>query len=186
LEGLSESTPPHKILIKELINMLKGFITNLGKYNEGELIGKWIDFPITDEELEEVFKEIGINEEYEEIFFTDWESDFETGFGEYVSIEDVNELAEELEALDAYDLEKVEALIEAYGYSLREAIRRCDNAIFWSGYTLEDLAYELVEECYPTKDIPEIFTRYFDYEAFARDLDFDGYTEVSNGVILDD
>ena len=25
----------------------RGYITNLGKYNEGELIGKWITFPIT-------------------------------------------------------------------------------------------------------------------------------------------
>ena len=53
--------------------MLNGYITNLGKYNEGELVGKWIEFPITEEELDEVFEEIGINEEYEEFFFTDWE-----------------------------------------------------------------------------------------------------------------
>ena len=33
---------------------MRGFITNLGKYNEGYLIGKWIDFPISEEELKEV------------------------------------------------------------------------------------------------------------------------------------
>ena len=27
--------------------MLKAFITNLGKYNEGYLIGEWIEFPIS-------------------------------------------------------------------------------------------------------------------------------------------
>ena len=32
--------------------MLKGFITNLGKYNEGELVGEWVTFPIDEDELD--------------------------------------------------------------------------------------------------------------------------------------
>ena len=47
---------------------IKGYITNLGKYNEGVLLGEWITFPIDENELEEVFERIGINEEYEETF----------------------------------------------------------------------------------------------------------------------
>ena len=27
------------------------FITNLGKYNEGELVGEWVKFPTTAEEM---------------------------------------------------------------------------------------------------------------------------------------
>lgn len=50
---------------------IRGFITNLGKYSEGELVGEWIDFPISDEELDEVKARIGLNAEYEEYFFTD-------------------------------------------------------------------------------------------------------------------
>lgn len=72
---------------------LKGFITNLGKYNEGHLVGEWITFPIDQEELKEVFESIGIDEEYEEYFFTDWEGDY--GLGEYESIDELNELAEQ-------------------------------------------------------------------------------------------
>lgn len=30
---------------------IEGFITNLGKYNEGELVGGWIEFPIDNDEL---------------------------------------------------------------------------------------------------------------------------------------
>ena len=70
---------------------IKGFITNLGKYNEGELIGKWITFPIDDEELKEVLEEIGINERYEEYFFTDFENNI-FNFGEYESIENINDI----------------------------------------------------------------------------------------------
>lgn len=36
------------------------FITNLGKYNEGYLIGEWVKFPVTNEELQAVFQRIGI------------------------------------------------------------------------------------------------------------------------------
>ena len=36
------------------------FITTLGKYNAGELVGEWVKFPTTAEELKEVFKRIVI------------------------------------------------------------------------------------------------------------------------------
>ena len=59
---------------------LKAFVTNLGKYNEGELVGKWVTFPIDEEEERELMKDIGCayededgechNEYYEEYFIT--------------------------------------------------------------------------------------------------------------------
>lgn len=55
--------------------MLKIFLTNLGKYNEGELVGEWISLPVSEEELEAVKERIGINEQYEEWFITDYETD---------------------------------------------------------------------------------------------------------------
>ena len=36
----------------------EAFITNLGKYNEGYLVGEWVKFPITNEEMQKVFKPI--------------------------------------------------------------------------------------------------------------------------------
>ena len=165
----------------EETSVIRGFITNLGKYNEGCLVGEWIEFPIDEDELEAVYKRIGIDDEYEEFFFTDWDCDFDAGFGEYESIEKVNELAEALQGADG---EIIQAIIEATGYGLEYALENQDDAVFYRNMDLEDVAYELVQECYFTKDTPEIFERYFDYKAFARDLSFDGYTEVSNGTIL--
>ena len=58
--------------------MLRIYLTNLGKYNEGELIGEWLDLPCTDKELEEAKERIGISDEpdengnyYEEWFITE-------------------------------------------------------------------------------------------------------------------
>ena len=90
--------------------IIKGYITNLGKYNEGELIGKWIEFPIDEDELNETLKEIGCkytdengvvhNPLYEEYFFSDWECEIPLEFGEYESISDVNDIAERVKVLD--------------------------------------------------------------------------------------
>ena len=30
---------------------LKAYVTNLGKYNEGELVGEWISFPVSADEM---------------------------------------------------------------------------------------------------------------------------------------
>lgn len=32
----------------------EAFITNLGKYNEGFLVGEWVKFPVTNEEMQTV------------------------------------------------------------------------------------------------------------------------------------
>lgn len=57
----------------------EAFITNLGKYNEGALVGEWVKFPTTAEELQKVFERIGIGSKddfghpYEEWFITDYD-----------------------------------------------------------------------------------------------------------------
>lgn len=150
---------------------ITGFVTNLDAYNMGNLIGEWVEFPITAEEETELLERIG---NPEEVFFTGWDGE---NFGEFISIDEVNELAEDLEAVDA---DIVAAIMEVDGSGLREAIDRVDAVTFYEGMTLEDVAYEMVDEM----NLPEFVRTYFDYEAFARDLGIDGYYEVSNGVVV--
>lgn len=160
---------------------MKGFITNLGKYNEGYLVGKWIDFPIDDDDFEKELASIGVvaGSMYEEWFITDYDCalfDMHDAFGEYPNIDDINEVAE---ALD-YREDEFVALLEVCSYEDALDHLEDEDFTFYYDMTLEDVAYELVDECY---NLPEIAQRYFDYKAFARDLSFDGYTETSNGVI---
>ena len=160
---------------------LQGFITNLGKHNEGELIGEWITFPIDRDELQAVYNRIGIGERYEEYFFTDWQQSEEIfNFGEFENIEAINEAVERVQALDDYELETLEAICEVEGgLKIGDEID-LNNYQYYSGQTLEEVAYDLVQDCY---NLPEMAERYFDYSAFARDLSFEGYTETSNGVL---
>ena len=94
---------------------MKIFITNLGKYVEGYLIGKWVQLPIDEDVLAKVLEAIGINEYYEEYFITDYETEIVgvgNSIGEYSSLTELNRLAERLESLDEDDEDKLEAVLE--------------------------------------------------------------------------
>lgn len=153
--------------------MLRGFVTNLGAYTEGTLVGKWVEFPTT-ETLEEVLEDIGSPEEY---FFTDYDNDIDLDLGEFEDFNRLNDLAERLEGVDT-DL--IAAYIEYTGGDIEDALDHIDNVVWYPGYTLEDVAYEIAHDCY---NIPEEIEAYFDYKKFARDLQYDGYYETVKGVI---
>ena len=56
--------------------LFEAYVTNLGKYNEGELVGEYLKFPTTPEEVQALLKRIGIDGvRYEEIFITDFDGD---------------------------------------------------------------------------------------------------------------
>ena len=54
----------------KISSLFEAYITNLGKYNEGCLVGEWVKFPVTNEEMQAVFRRIGIGRRYEEWFIT--------------------------------------------------------------------------------------------------------------------
>ena len=128
---------------------IEGFITNLGKYNEGKLIGKWIEFPIDEDELNEALKEIGCkytdengkvyNELYEEFFFSDWECEIPLKFGEYESISDVNDIAERVENLMDYEQDVLKVILEEHTSDVDEALRIVEggNYVIWSGESMK-------------------------------------------------
>lgn len=156
-------------------NLLSVYLTNLGKYNEGYLVGEWVDLPVSEEELQEVFKRIGINEEYEEYFITDYESNYGLECGEYENIFKLNENLQELDdkCYNESDYYKIGAIIEKDSCDLQEVIDTFDNYGFVEGWTAEEYEEDLVNNCYPEVDaltntwIDSYIT--IDYEAMARD-----------------
>lgn len=155
---------------------MKIFLTNLGKYNEGELIGEWVELPVSQEELKKVFERIGINEEYEEYFITDYECDFYE-VGEYESLDTLNEIAERIEELDEEESKVVKALIQKLDYTLDEAIEKVnsgDYRIYSDCNDMTDVAYAVVEECGYLNNAPDNVACYFNYESFGRDLGIEG------------
>ena len=170
--------------------MLNIFVNTWGNYNEnGTDGGQWITLPMDPDELEEVLENIaarmGDSDPEWAIHDYEWESEMELGdVHEMDSITEWNERCQEAEDLEEWEAEEIAAAIEAYGYSFAEALDRQQRGCFtfYPGQDMEEVAEEIINECY---DLPEFALRYFDYEAFARDLSFDGYTETKHGVICD-
>lgn len=160
--------------------MFRIFLTNLGKYNEGELVGKWIDLPVYDD-FADAFRSIEINEQYEEWFITDYESDLCISVGEYDNIYELNEMAEELDCLGSYDKEIIDALL-SYGYDFEEALSCKDNVIvYWNCSDMTDVAEEYCEQYGILDMIPEGLQMYFDYEKYGRDMNCYGTFIHHNG-----
>ena len=167
--------------------MLRIYLTNLGKYNEGMLVGEWVDLPVSEEELEKVFKRIGINDEYEEYFITDYESDIDgVKVGEYENIDDLNELAEALEDLDSEEENALSVMLED-GCTFEEALEKIkdrDYMVYYNCDSMEDVAYQVVEESGLLDGVPEKVARYFNYEAYGRDLEIEGtFYQINNAYI---
>ena len=173
---------------------MKIFITNLGKYTEGYLIGKWVKLPVSEDKLDEVLKAIGINEYYEEFFISDFENERIIGLSEvvseYSSVQALNKLAQRLEELSDDEADKLGAVLEYEACrsvsDVLELLDELDNFDLLTDVTDdEDLGYYYAEE-YCSIDIPENSQPYFDYEAYGRDIRLESsclYT--SYGFLLD-
>ena len=169
---------------------VSGFITNLGKYNEGELVGEWVSFPIDDEEKEAMLKRIGIGEEddfgcvYEEYFFTDYENygiDLYELFGEYPNINSLNELGEKVEGLTDSEYKLLCGLLEEREISTLEDILEfnSDDYCFYKGMSKVAVAENEIDEIYPR--LPNAIKECIDYERYAEYF-MDDYTETSFGT----
>ena len=160
------------------------FITNLGKYNEGELVGEWVKFPTTAEEMKEVFKRIGIGQKddfgqpYEEWFITDYDCYVDglySKLGEYENLDELNYLASKLDEMDQSDYAKFQAAMEIGDYtsSLQEIINLTENLDCYEIYPniedYDDLGRYYLEELEVSK-VPAHLQNYIDYEAYGRDV----------------
>ena len=103
-------------------------MTNLGKYNEGQLTYERVAFPTDTETVQAALKKIGIDgNQYEEFFITDYDGSMPWLYehlGEYESIDELNHLACVLSELSQENLEKFLAVMNGGEYtgSVKELI----------------------------------------------------------------
>lgn len=158
---------------------MRVYIANLGKYNEGELVGAWFTLPVDEDEMAE---RIGLNDLYEEYAIHDYELPFE--IDEYTPIEEVNRLCEMVEEMPDYIVDNLKEIV-SYFSGIEDVYDHMDDICLLSGCDdMTDVAYYYVEECGYLDGAPDIFNRYFDYAAFGRDLAIEGsYIESPSGMI---
>lgn len=153
------------------------YIASLSDYNAGILHGKWIDIEgLTTDEIQEEINEILRTSPYTKLYgevAEEWAiHDFELGgirISEYESLDTIVSIVEAL-------TEHGEAFAIYYNdvSDLETAISNFEEAYQGKYDSFLDYATQTFDEIY-AHSIPENLRYYIDYNAFARDLDADGY-----------
>ena len=193
--------------------MIKLYLANLGKYNEGILKGEWVELPLSETELEEVMVNIGVahydkegnfvpyvietDEKgyeyvYEEYAIHDYETDLNISTSEYSSLNDLNTVAE---IVEDFELDQVNALLDGGVIDMKDLIEGDIEEIMQNYGFIEleptmneeqEVGYAYVDEvCGGLECLSkEILERYFDYEAFGRDILLSGEGFVSGNILV--
>ncbi|MCL2565875.1 MAG: antirestriction protein ArdA [Defluviitaleaceae bacterium] len=172
--------------------MIEAFITNLGKYNEGELQGEYLKLPATTEDVQALLSRINVDGVvYEEFFITSYETDIpglSRYLSEYESIDELNYLASLLEGMHKWELAKFEGLVVYSDNSgAKDLINLAQNLECYEYYPdvkdYDDLGHYLIDEL-GFEEIPERLVNYFDYESYAEDyVSYEGGEFVDSGFI---
>ena len=138
---------------------ITAFITNLGKYNEGELLGEWLPLPTTPEQAKACLKRIGIDGiRYEEYFITDYKTWLRINpyyhLPKWANLDELNYLAKKLDEMTDEEIERFEAMLIfdiRYGNSsLKALINLTENLDCYGDSSSDDFT-----EIYDGKEIPE-------------------------------
>lgn len=161
---------------------IKIYVANLGKYNEGELVGEWFTLPADIEEIEEA---IGINEEYEEMAIHDYEAPFK--IHEYDNINDLNGIAEEIDSLESYQLDDLEIILESGRFGIEEALEKLhsgDYRIYRNCDNMGDVAEQWLDETGGLHGVPDHLRNYIDFQSYGEDMETNGdFHQVGNDYI---
>ena len=167
------------------------YITDLSAYNQGFLIGEWVELGIDEEELNQIINKIFRlgeeacgDENHEEYFLTDWDTDF-LEVGEYSNIYELNRKVVRWNELNLDDISKrcVSFLMsENIVSNLDEALEKYEEVQIFEGMNFLDLSYQIVDEQFNFDELPQFVSNYFDYEKFASDLELDNYTAIDGDI----
>lgn len=165
--------------------MLKIFISNLKEYNNGKIIGEWVSLPC--EDIEEVLEKIS-NSGKDELFISDYETDISgLKVSEYDNILELNDMTEEIDNLSDDEVIAFQAYLEQYTNDLQQAldaVRQGNYRIYYNCDNMEDVAYQVVNDCGLLDGVPEEVKIYFDYEAYGRDLDINRtFIQIDNSFV---
>ena len=155
----------------------KIYLNTWGAYNNGCIGYGWM----LPEEARDFIEE---DEERDggEWFIADIDNYTGCDFGalDYANVNEIIDSIELLNNMDPYEREEVAALMEYLG--TRDANEAIDKKDSYSFFTDLDQYHDCCDEGLEFNG-NDLLERYFDFEAFHRDCDFDIY-EASNGVCI--
>ena len=161
------------------MTVFEAYITNLGKYAEGQLVGETLKFPATTEEVQSLLKNIGVDGvRYEEFFITAFDGDVMGLYDyltEYENLDELNHLSHLISELDSDEIETLEAALNkgAHTSSVADIINLVHNLDCYSlhpGVTDDETLGRIYVEDMELLDVPDNVLPYFDFEAYGRDV----------------
>lgn len=150
------------------------YVASLSDYNDSRLHGRWIDATDADDMREEIKAMLAESRDpyAEEWAIHDHDNFAGVSIGEYEDLDRVAEVAELIEEYGAL----AAGVISYYGglENLEEAKTALTDNYAGSADSLEDWAAELLDGTGELESLPERLRGYFDYEAYARDIEMSG------------
>lgn len=150
---------------------MRVYVADLGKYNEGDLVGDWVELPVDD--VDETLREIIYYDPQErDHALHDWE-DIPFPINEYMSLHQVNEMAEAVANFSKEELEVLEVICDdgiADFEGAVEMVKNSEYRIYWDCKDMSDVARIIIEEQGVLKCLPESYQGYFDYESYGDTL----------------
>ena len=144
-----------------------------------------VEFPMDSEELRSTFRawySMDVLGDGGNVHIAEIEGFY--GFAStFCDLEELNEIAERIEALEDKDADKLEAMAE-YCDNLDDIERAWNESFFVSDTTLAAYAELHAEECGFLEAVPDFIRGYIDWEDMAEDMKIDdGYSEIKGGVL---
>ena len=174
--------------------VINAYVTNLGRYNEGYLVGEFLALPATTEEVQAIFERIGVDEKrYEEYFITDYETEISglgDCLGEYENLNALNYLASCLDELTEEEMKKYEIAVEEGDYtsSIVDLINLTQNLDCYDIVQDIDNDYALgeyyINECGAFLEVPDGLSNYIAYDAYGRDARMNDCGSYINGCYV--
>ena len=151
---------------------MKVWIGNLGKYNEGELVGDWLELPVHKDELDKFLRErVGLQltqkevdeaiaregECYEEYMINDYECELDcVEYSEYANLDELNKLAafinmsQNIDAVNSYcNYMNIDAIDEVYNVIAQEDDIHISSPDYKATLSDEELVgYWYIDEMY--------------------------------------
>lgn len=149
------------------------YVANLAEYNNGKLVGEWIELPQSKNDLHAILNEILGDDE--ELAIHDYECDY-MQIGEYDNIFKLNEIAETMEGLEEYEQKALKAFLENGDDFIKalEKVNDGDFRIYSNCDSMCHVAMEIENECGFSQDQ---YDMYLDIDALARDIEIEYYSE---------
>lgn len=158
------------------------YVGTYGKYNDGSLCGLWIDLSSFSDydEFIDFCKAIHADESDPELMAQDYEGFPREWYNEgFMSEEDFDHIQEYTELCDKHGQEAVDDYMEFH-----DELDNFEEAYCGEWDSEEDFARHIIDECNNLESEMGDLARYFDYEAFGRDLFMYDYSMGANNNVF--